>query len=124
MHHLALLGSLQCPLTGSHKVPLERHAAPGPRRRLDGVIDHATQEPGAERPVGIELADSLIGAQERRLHDVLGELPAPGHQVRGPNGLDLVTANERFQAADVTVLQLVDGLPFVHRCMPAHYFYP
>jgi len=119
-HHV-VLRSLRCglqpldELAAEHvALSVERDVTLLPLYRLESVVDHHAQEPGSERPGGIELVGALIAAEERLLHNVLGQGPVSGDQNGRLNRLHLVSLDQGAQPGNAARLEPSHGLRFVH----------
>ncbi len=60
-----------------HDSVVQRYVTFPPASRLDGVVDHAPQKPGAEWPLHVILPNSLVDPKKCRLDEVFGQRPTP-----------------------------------------------
>jgi hypothetical protein len=60
------------------------------------------------------MTDTLVEADECVLDDVFGKSLIMRDDECDSHGFDLIPAHQRFQAANVTILETVNALPIIH----------
>ncbi len=67
-----------------------------PSRRLEGIVHHTPQEPGAKALAGVELIDPFICPQKCCLDDIPRQFLITCDQVGRPDGPHLIGADEQL----------------------------